>query len=317
MGFDAASLSDRFTLIRDGTPRISLGLELVVLADRPVADLRAEYQAFYQPFIDRFGATMAWWSDADMAGVEPAGPHTLRLLPEWLQSAAPQSVDLFGIHLQAGPGASSSVPPQLDFYCHELDRGRPRSGMRLVFPLQTPLHDVETAASSLAAGFPLIYGFAGLAFVWSPEADRAIDTFREWAVPRLIRHPGIGSGDFLLHVLHARSGVLSIGWLTVLGTELVTRLGGVQTLRKLLDQVEVRAFEGSGAAVIKLGAAPETGDVNRGQTLPVYRRVGEILRPVRIGDELIETINVMVMQGERKRAWLRRFFGDSSQDLDE
>jgi hypothetical protein len=315
MTFAPAVLSERFTLWREGAPCISLGLELVVLADRPVLELRDVYREFYMDFVDLFGPNIAWWSDADLPEIKPAGPHTLRLLPEWLQSQLPQTAGLFGIHLQAGATSSAAVAPQLDFYCHELNPRQPRSGMRFVFPLQTPLGDVERAARWLAERFPLIYGFCGFAFVWLPEADGAIDTFHEWAVPRLIRHPGIGSGDFLLHVLHARSGVLSIGWLTLLGTDFVTRLGGIDALRTQLDHVEVEGFETSGTALIKLGTTPETGDVNRRETLPAYRRLGEVLRPVRIPDELIETINIMVMQGEQKRAWLRRFFGDTTQDL--
>jgi hypothetical protein len=317
MNFDPASLSRRFTLMHNGMLSISLGLELVALADRPVVELCEAYREFYMRFVDLFGASIAWWSDADMPEMRPAGPHTLRLLPDWLQSEAPQSAELFGIHLQAGSTASAAVAPQLDFYCHQLDPRQPRSGMRFVFPLQTPLGDIEGAASWLAAKFPLSYGFCGLAFIWSPEADGAMEAFREWAVPKLIRHPGIGTGDFLLHVLHARSGVLSIGWLTLLGADFVRRLGGIDTLRKQLNVIEAATFETSGAALIRLGATPETGDVNRGERLPAYCRLGEILRPVRIPDELIETINLMVIQGERKRAWLRRFFGNAEQDLDE
>ena len=92
-----------------------------------------------------------------------------------------------------------------------------------------------------------------------------------------LRYPG-------LDVTHGQrdlgSHVDGVHWLNFLGPEVLARLGGVETLRAQLHSppTTVRTLEG-GRALVSLGPAPEAGDLSRGDTLPAYRELAQVLRP--------------------------------------
>jgi hypothetical protein len=76
-----------------------------------------------------------------------------------------------------------------------------------------------------------------------------------------------------------------VSWLTVLGKEIVTRLGGLSSLQGAFastPEIRVHPIGDGRGAIVRAGEAPEVGDLARGELVPLQRRVAEVLRPARL-----------------------------------
>jgi Type VI immunity for VRR-NUC len=104
-------------------------------------------------------------------------------------------------------------------------------------------------------------------------------------------------------VLH--DSVRSVGWLTVLCDAFVKRLGGATAVRTLKAPVEV--MDVPRGVLLKAGATPTVGDVNRGDELAAYRHVFRMLQP--LIEPVIPRYPTFSLRADRRdntTAWLRR-----------
>jgi Protein of unknown function (DUF3396) len=103
-----------------------------------------------------------------------------------------------------------------------------------------------------------------------------------------------------------KGGIKCINWLTFLNAVHVERLGGVERLKRDLGaDVPVRSLEGG--VMVQAGPQPQIGDVNRQQDLPLYRRVGRVLAPVRSREHPAFLRREGVPSREATQKWLSRF----------
>jgi len=298
------------TFNQEGTPVITVGIELVLLCTAPLEQLSSAYASIYTRFMPRLAPHLSLWHDNKMHGMETVDAAAIHLLPNWLNDPLAQQADLFGIHLQAGTPERNPAPPSIDFFYHRLDPEHPRSGLRIIFPVNEA-DDAELFLANLqeaVCGLRFLYGFCGYALTWNPMFPEITRAFQAWGVAKLKRHPGLGYGDLLPFVIHAGAGVLSIGWLSLLGQEYLANLGGWDTVSHLAQDGIMAYRLGEGGVILRAGARPEIGDVNRRDRLSSYRALGRLVDPLRVSDELIDKLNLIVLQGEEKREWLLRFF---------
>ena len=99
------------------------------------------------------------------------------------------------------------------------------------------------------------------------------------------RFPGIQINKFTTHSLNLRRGPKGVDWLTVLSGDWLERLGGVENVKERMDALSV--LEYSGGAILRAGPMPQLGDNENPEvnaTLADYRRVAEIIDPIRIQD---------------------------------
>ncbi len=298
------------TLSEAGTPVIAVGIELVLLCTAPLEQVRSAYASIYTQLIPRIAPYLHLWHDNLMNDMEKVDPAALAVLPDWLDNPLSLQSDLFGIHLQAGIDARDPTPPSFDFFYHRLDPDHPRSGFRVVFPVseaKDPELLVELVQDTVS-GVHFLYGFCGYALTWNPMFPAITRTFQHWGAAKLKRHPGLGLGDLLPFVIHAGAGVLTIGWLSLLGEEYLAKLGGWHAVSHLAtDELKVYRL-GEDGVILRAGVRPEIGDVNRRDRLPTYKALGRLIEPLRVDDELIDKINLIVLRGDEKRDWLLRFF---------
>jgi len=298
------------TLSQEGTPVITVGIELMVLCTAPLSQLRSAYASIYGRLLPRLAPHMKLWHDNVMNGMETVDQNALALLPNWLNDKLAPETDLFGIHLQAGIPERNPTPPSFDFFYHGLDPEHPRSGFRVVFPA-IEADDPERLLSMVhktVAGVPLLYGFCGYALAWNPMFPEVTRAFQGWGMAKLKRHPGLGHGDLLPFVIHAGAGVLSVGWLSLLGQDYTARLGGLDAISNRAADGVLAYRLGQDGVILRAGERPEIGDVNRRDRLPTYQALGHLVDPLRVDDDLIDKINLIVLRGEEKRDWLLRFF---------
>ncbi len=75
-------------------------------------------------------------------------------------------------------------------------------------------------------------------------------------------------------------GISTTNWVTFVHQSFLKKLGGAEKLRKKLSN-EIVFHEILEGVAIQAGAAPQLGDVNAGEDLPLYREVGRALAPIR------------------------------------
>jgi hypothetical protein len=99
------------------------------------------------------------------------------------------------------------------------------------------------------------------------------------------------------------SEIKCINWLTLLGTSLTERVGGMARLEsKLSSKCEVHPL--SSGVIIRAGERPTTGDRKQPTELAPYRSVGKLLAPFRFVDH-----PPFFGSGAQTARWLARFDG--------
>jgi hypothetical protein len=107
------------------------------------------------------------------------------------------------------------------------------------------------------------------------------------------------------HVHYLKNGIKGVNWVTVLGEKWISRLGGLPALRKELGE-PFRLHEYPGGVLIQAGPRPQLGDVNRQIAIDEYRRLAQVLKPIRVTDHK----SFPAWSGfdeQRTQAWLARF----------
>lgn len=136
------------------------------------------------------------------------------------------------------------------------------------------------------------------------HADEALLEIRALAA----RFPGYDvQVNDMTHV-HIGKRVRGARWISILGREIVKKLGGAAALRKRLS-TPITVEEIGHAVMIRAGVTPELGDVNRRVDTPQLRRVAAVLEPVTLFDEIDMLSYFANFDEDVLRRWERRFLG--------
>jgi hypothetical protein len=155
-------------------------------------------------------------------------------------------------------------------------------------------------ARDLSEILPYAYGYGSPALSYG-------QFFRD-AVPFTRRHPGFDVTSALAVAFDLDDHALGPYWINIFGPRLSTLLGGAEALRSVLpDDARVFPWPGGGTCVV-LGDAPDVGDVNRGNNLPLYRRLARVLRPhLHVPEVLYFQDEEGMAAQDAQAAWHRRF----------
>jgi hypothetical protein len=152
---------------------------------------------------------------------------------------------------------------------------------------------------SIAELLPYDSGYASLGLVAGVDSQDFAPRVRRWA----FRHPG-----FDIPCNHASNSSLGkklrgAYWLTFVGQDALSALGGEGPLRKALPREILVQPVGAGV-MLRASQLPEVGDVNCADNLPVLRSVAKVLESVSLfGDRFLN--NAFVDEDQRAR-WERR-----------
>lgn len=128
----------------------------------------------------------------------------------------------------------------------------------------------------VAEVLPYVSGYAAPALQWTlVDAGLAARDVKALAM----RHPGYDFPNNACTRLRLGKRVRGARWLTFLGPDLVARLGGAAALRATLSEAIAVAPAGLGL-MLRAGALPEVGDVNRGIGVPLLCEVAKALEPI-------------------------------------
>jgi hypothetical protein len=159
---------------------------------------------------------------------------------------------------------------------------------------------VRELALELAQGLPFNSGHAGLTLLFPDTLFGATAAVREEA----LRYPGLDLADVNNSSYSIGTRVRGVHWMNFLGQPVLGELGGAANLRARLrsSSTTVQELEGE-RAVVTLGPWPESGDLEKGQTLPAYRELANVLAPWRYE----ERFRFHGFSDKDMRRWQRRF----------
>lgn len=298
----------------------------------PIAALRGGMTLFFdRPFSEFADATLeahrllleslprdrlGWYRTETMRQIKQTTNRTFSLLEQRLTRSQRNISDILSLNYSGGVDPHGPPEHALGFTWYPRDRysAYKASTLRHILPgaeLEARPGRLLELTLELGARLPVMSGLAGYSveFAWGEEVDGIRAMF-----PRLMRHPAVDVGYSIYDStpVGLGKGIKGLGWLTILGTELVDHLGGESKFRSALPR-DIWLHKTKHAYILQLGDAPVVGDVNRGDELPLWHEVYRVLRPVhdpvvaawmqrgtkfdlRLDDE-----------NERTEAWLRRF----------
>lgn len=241
-------------------------------------------------------------------------PRALSMIPAWMQKPKEDHVYWWQAYSGADLGCA---PPGLEFWLWATPLLPPEkklrrvqgallhyggagdishyvlsSSIRLLLPVDHPLGEASALLAWLQAldllklgNFDSITCSYGLSIL--ENLDFSVDRYEQALCSR---YPGLDSFRF------AHSGQVRVdasypdliplvkraAWTTVLQELTVRALGGEAKVREqLADTPEIRVTSFAQALILQAGERPELGDLNRGDTLPLLRKVAAVIRPVR------------------------------------
>jgi hypothetical protein len=261
--------------------------DITVYVRHSFHDVRQGVMNFYQESMKAIGPAVGWYYTETMGRAKKVTPKVLDMVPFWF-SPGTKVRSIYQMTLRSGTHADEITPVRFQLFASDTkpgekptdDRSSDTGILRLTLPPEAA-DDPErmiTLTKALVRSLPFVSGHAGYGLVWE-EKDLdpdVLNRIRAWAR----RYAGLDVFGFLSVENLVVTGIKSVNWLTLINDDAVAKLGGLAALkRKLKAPVVVHSIPGG--VIIQAGPAPSRGDVNKGETLPVYRQVARVLAPVR------------------------------------
>lgn len=289
-------------------------IEIFVLSTAPRAVLRDGIMKMYQEFDRSYGQNLTWYKTNEMKKSRKMRYVGIDYLKSMLFDKKTQGIYLIGTKLYAGGNADNYDVPYFAFFSEE-DLSDPdeivkRTHIRICLPVGIADRPEEAIqfVSNFLPEVDFDGGYCGYSYLWHTGdtlVERELEKVnRFW----LFRFPGLTPGDPLAFQEFAEDGIPGVNWLTFLGPRQIERLSGEDVLRKSLPEETDITTLSNGAIIIRAGEKPELGDVNRNNKLPLYGKVGNAFKSLRISDERLSYMKIAGLSSEDVRDWYNRFF---------
>jgi hypothetical protein len=263
-------------VIKDHRVEVLDGFAIVFFMDASHAELISGIEQCLQQYVGLVDWASLPFYVTDDGDIDPINLETLEgvLLKRFHAQDAPQES---GITLL---GSDTDVSPfEFHYFGAPLPVTRWPDYRNLLYcwlpkdlVLKRGFDAMETFVSSMAAHLPFSFAYANPALLYDREFGEA--------TPRAKRYLGFDVLKVDSIAMELGDRAAGVYWLTLLGRKLTDRLGGVATLRACLpSSIAVREVL-PGKALIRLGAEPEVGDVNRQTEFPLHRELARVLEPV-------------------------------------
>lgn len=241
---------------------------------------------------------------------------------EWLRNGRNRAKDNTVIDLYSGINKRECRLPRLnwEYYNAIPEITRPsNSYFRVSLPLtwlaERNIEELNAYIARLAGDFPLSWGYAGFAFCFDSGELLGRKDLESYLKLWIERHPGIMSSDPRVESWWGATtdGITSLGWLTLLGSEFCSRMGGVTKLQQKMSSipdVHVTQFMQVGA-LIRIGETPLLGDTLHNNQLDSYHAVAQVLNPLHQVAKRLATDYLHVTgidDKEARKKWFNRFF---------
>jgi hypothetical protein len=299
----------RYTLV-DGKHLLAEPcLEIVGISYASGTEVGPGLERVLRVFTAQFEARFTYYRTGDMKRFRPYEARALEGPLHWFDDGKMLSTKMLNFEVHCGTSDKDAASPSADFTLLGFQQP-PTFVVRLTLPVEAGSAPDRVIAfvQEAFADFELTNGYAGYSFYFDVTDPRRRKEVPPWSASMLRRHPGLNYRSAVALANAANRGVAAVGWLTLLGPAMTADLGGIAGLRsRASGEVSVLPL-GAGGAIVRAGAEPQVGDVNRQDVLPAYREAGRLVAPRRAPDEAFEHVAVDGMSAEVAYEWLRRFF---------
>jgi len=298
-------IGDALTL-RDETGRmvIEVGLRATLyFKSGHLPERRRGVAACFEEFFGMAGAGLRWVIPKQLRPKDSSMEQAAAALIADLSSEDFDEDDTWEFIWHGGEDIDSASDLMIQGFGCQAFKNKP-SFLSVVFPLTffaARPFGLPTLLARWAGHLTAFHGYGGIGLSYSP--DHFISSrYGSQIIGFGMRFPGLELDYPIPHAIWCREGIKGGNWLTVLSTELVDKLGGVEQLAATLGEPFVFT-EYSGGVLIRAGSVPELGDRNRQIDTPNYARLAKALKPIRI------RIHgpAIGINNDKFEAWLARF----------
>lgn len=300
------------TMKIEGNVALTLCFDITVYVRRSFHDASKGVTNFYREAMKVIGDDVQWYYTESMARPRRVNRKALEMVPFWFSGEA-KVREVYQMTLRAGAREDETSPIRFQLFASDTKPGEK--------PSDDPSFDTGILRLNLSPGaandpnamvdlterllrsLPFVSGHAGFGLAWEEtEMDPDVLTrIRSWAR----RYTGLDVFGFLSVENIVVKGIKCVNWLTIINDGIVSELGGRRALEKKVRR-EVILHDVPGGLIIQAGPSPEQGDVNRNETLPLYRSVGRLLAPFREEPDP-EEVYPFVGDEDTTIEWLARF----------
>lgn len=264
---------------------------------------------FFDESMRIVGEHVTYYATESMENARRRRPDTLDLLPHWLTDSKARR-GIYMLSLESGDRPNE--PSDRGFFFLADEEEEVKTGIiRLILPatfMDGGGPDVVPLVSRLVSELEFESGHAGFSVNWDRQGEYEDETAAEMAVLAKT-YLGVDVNDYDATVIayqnSTSASIKCVNWLTLLGADLRSRVGGAERLRQELgDACDVHELPTG--LVVQAGPVPEIGAPAARNALDAYYRVGSTLADFRLRNH--PQIVPDATSGENAtEEWLSRF----------
>ncbi len=261
-------------------------------------------------YVESAGSRLLWWFTEGRRYSSTARLKTRDMSAYFLSPKyeAPDS-DLkwsFAWHGGDRPEAASSVRIEgLGASRLEVESHGALSYLRASFPIEIDWRVLLEHAVHWGNALRPVHGYGGPCLI--PPAHEDVAARHEGLIlARASRFPGLEVDSPADHALWTKHAVKGGNWLTLLGDEMLDRLGGVGSIASFLGS-EFTLHSYPGGCVVQAGNLPEIGDRNRRESTPRLAKLARLLKPIRVATHPGIRTSAAGFGRDAFEQWLGRF----------
>jgi Protein of unknown function (DUF3396) len=305
----STDLSDKSTLEPGKHIILTPGIKIELAFGPHFKELAPKLLRAYATFLKRYENRLNFIYEGTTA-VKKMKPEKLELFPQWLEDPAQWNKDILTIDLYNG-GKFEKLAPCFHFWSQMIYENRKKriplerkSSLTIFLPVdEEPQAIVDFLREMIGEDFPFASGLVSYTLFWNTQyhyMQRGAEGYDHY-IECLKRFPGLSDGETFLFYEEVLQGIYGVNWLTLLGEQLTQRKGGKTAIAKTLGK-DIKVHSLGKGVCIQAGDSPKLGDMKQGDDLPLYRKVGQFLKDLRIPVEFD-----LFPRHKDTDAWLARF----------
>lgn len=293
----------------EGLKACALGLGASIFTGKPWSTQGAAALTIFEQILQwKDKSRFKYYATETMSKHRKTSSSTFSMPEVWLKPGAPAR-DHVTFELKGGSEPQESSGDFFKFFGVEpsSDEFDPMDATAVVFSIGADCIGADDAQTleqlfvAACSSVELVCGLAGYQLHCSRYESELAETH---AVRSGMRYRGVDIPRALSDAHAVRTdGLKGVGWLTALGKPLLEEVGGIHALIKALPTA-VMVREIPTGAVIRIGAAPGLGDVNRADSLSDARACAQALAaPLNRFIARVSPFNIDEIESEVSDAW--------------
>lgn len=275
--------ADLDALVKWASTKLTVSLAVSMYFQPPPSACVEGVLAIYKRYLELCEPRLTWFADETGKKYREASPEVLRIPFRRAQEALSND-RLYSWGTFAGKRHRHAAPYQ--FECLLDPDGRKDGSLnylRAAFAVDMFRADVAAfmaVVKELGSLVPVFHGTGGFSFSESMQTGER-QANEPYLIAAAMRFSGVDVKALSATSLCCDRAIRGVNWLTLVNASFVKRLGGEKALRGWFSEA-IQLHSMPWGLMIQAGPEPGLGNVNEGETLPLYREVNRVLRPVRV-----------------------------------